>query len=740
MHRRRRRPNDHLHRAEIGFIEVRYERDQCLDVAVKSACVRWLHGSPSSPPMGNRIGNHCGLGRPAPIDRGLAHPCARREIVHTHAVIALLGEPFQRRVENGAIKRPIKAASWICPSLSTARGGSHAATNTIRCHGNGLRSRRYVTVSFQYTRRVLRPRTYDATVSIPGELERARRLAFAADDTGARDLLLSLMPRIEQADRDDLMLEVFAQLGEIYLARGANDAVAECIRRIRECLAVYSAILVGAQPQAATPVRMPAAEVACMICRYSRRAQFLQTGLAAARGDHEDAATALAVLGDAGQDGAFPALAAEHGYLLTYAQILCAAALCDDDLHVRSVELWERITGAVDGPGDGGEFADHLRVLAGTGYGRFCVETGRLSEGEPWLRRAGARAEARGWELATARTQLERAAASWSAGDHVATERLVSEAYPVIARYARAHDVSRCWLYLGLTRMSGGALEAADQCWEHAERHWRELGKALHIHRILLQRSWIAIFRGRYAAALELVTEARGWLDSSPRRSWLQYARLDDHLGTIWRADALADLGFDGAGDPLETWQEAEARHASALGVTRAEADSPQYRSAMTKLERAADLKVPAALAVDSVRYSIADADARLRWATNVSAPILAGAFAVAWEWENTELISELVEYHSARGTFSAEPEPRSAGEWAGTATAAVPIDSFGELAAAAAGSPSGGDRSFTRLGPLPPLRMQPDTAPIMSRYRARAFERYGREVTAGEAAWSTWP
>ncbi len=64
-------------------------------------------------------------------------------------------------------------------------------------------------------------------------------------------------------------------------------------------------------------------------------------------------------------------------------------------------------------------------------------------------------------------------------GDHVMTEQLASEAYQVISGYARAHDVSRCWLYLGLTRLGSGALEEADRCWEQAEQHWRELGKPL---------------------------------------------------------------------------------------------------------------------------------------------------------------------------------------------------------------------------------------------------------------------
>ena len=554
-------------------------------------------------------------------------------------------------------------------------------------------------------------------------------MAFADDESGARDLLLSLISQIEREDRDDLMLEVLSQLGEIYLARGANDGVGESIRRIRDCVAVYAA--------------MPAdTEIAHMIRRYSRRAQFLQTGSAAAQGDHEAAATALASLSDMGPEDEFPDLTDEHAYLCTHARVLCAAALCDDDLHVRSVPLWDQVLDAIGDATGGGERDDHLWIASATGYGRFCVETGRLAEAEPWLRRAQARSQANGWELAGARAQLERAAARWAANDHAGTEQLVSEAYPVIARTARAHDVARCWLYLGLTRLGAGALQAADECWEHAERHWRELGKPLHLHRILLQRSWIAIFWSRFADAVEMITQARELLDSSPRSSWLQYAQLDNHLGTVWRADALADLGFDSSGDPDESLRETEARQAEGLGVLRGEVGTPEYWRAMTKLRQAAELKVPAALAVDSVRYSIADAGARARWAAGISAPILAGAFAVAWEWENTTLISELIEYHSARGTFDTGAERPQVGEWASTATAVVPIDTDAETtsALAAAGPAMAGGVSLTRLGPLPALQMQPGDAPILSHYRALALQRYGRDVTAAEPAWSTWP
>ncbi|MEO3761716.1 hypothetical protein ABGB19_25980 [Mycobacterium sp. B14F4] len=541
-------------------------------------------------------------------------------------------------------------------------------------------------------------------MTILGDLERARHLAFAADEATAKELLLSLVPLIEQADRDDWLMEVYAQLGEIYLVRTAYEGTEECLRRIRDCLDVYAAILAGSRPDDAARVTLSEAEVRHMLRRYFRRAQFLQVGLAAAHGEHEAAEAALLTLTD---DDAtdFADLADERRYLVTHARILCAVALCDDDLHVRSIPLWQKVIDTIEGPRSGGESDDHLLVLGATAYGRFCVETGRLAEAEPWLRRAGARAEARQWDLAMSRTQLERATAAWSAGDRPQAQTLVHAAYPAIAEHARAHDVSRCWLYFGLIAISVGALDDADERLGHAERHWREIEKPLHIHRILLQRSWVDIFRGDFAAAVERVAQARDLLDSWPRHSWLQYARLDDQLGNIWRADALADP--------------ANAEH---------------------KLQQSAELKLPAALAVDSVRHSIPDADARMRWATYVSAPMLAGAFAVAWEWGNTELVSELIEYHSARGTFSAEPGPVDPQEWAGTATAAVPVESAEDYALVASGPGVLSRASLTRLGPLPPLVMDPTQAPIVGRYRALAAERYGRNVTADEPAWSTWP
>ncbi len=575
--------------------------------------------------------------------------------------------------------------------------------------------------------------SYDSAVDIAADLHRARRLAYAADHVAARELLLSLMAPIEQADRDDQILEVFAQLGEIYLERTAFDGVRECLRRMRDTVAIYRAILAGDAPEAAAQVTMPAADITAMCDRYELYAAFLQAGLSAGLGDHDGAAQSVEQMARRVESG--PARR-----VVTRAQVYCATALCDDDQHIRSQPLWQDIIDSVESDsrgGDSGDDGDHLLVQAALAYGRFCIETGRLAEAEPWLRRAGSRAEARGWPLGTARAGLERAAACWSAGDYAATERIVAEVYPVIAEQARAHDVARCWLYTGLTNLAVGNIERADECWANAERQWRELDKPLHIHRILLQRSWIPIFFGRFADAVELIAQARTQLDSSPRSSWLQYARLDDQLGTVYRAEALTELGFDAAGDPDDSWDELEEKHKQSRGIIVEPIGTPAFQRAVAILERAAELKLPAALAVDSVRYTIEDAAARSRWAAKVAAPMLAGSFAVVYEWENTALLAELIEYHSARGAFAPATVAQSA-DWTTTATEPLPVDDDAALVAAGASWPR--RASLTRLRPLPPLQMDPGAPPLLAHYRELAHTRYGRAVTADETPWRTWP
>ena len=155
------------------------------------------------------------------------------------------------------------------------------------------------------------------------------------------------MPAIEAGRPRRLLLEVYAQLGEIYLVRTAYDGAEECVRRIRECLATYRRSGQAPGPTRPRQVTMSDAEVDHMICRYSRRAQFLQTGLAAAHGDHEAAEAALLVLTD---DTTALSRSRRRARLLHHvSRGFCAPnALCDDDLHVQSVPLWEKVIDAID--------------------------------------------------------------------------------------------------------------------------------------------------------------------------------------------------------------------------------------------------------------------------------------------------------------------------------------------------------------------------------------------------------
>src|SRR5690348_12660818 len=112
----------------------------------------------------------------------------------------------------------------------------------------------------------------------PAELERARSLIFAAKEEAAKDVLIALGESVGDGTRDDVLLEIYALLGELYLVRTAYDGTEECLRRIDDCLAVYRSIKAGTNPEAAARVTMSDTEIDRMLCRYSRRAQFLRTG------------------------------------------------------------------------------------------------------------------------------------------------------------------------------------------------------------------------------------------------------------------------------------------------------------------------------------------------------------------------------------------------------------------------------------------------------------------------------
>ena len=108
--------------------------------------------------------------------------------------------------------------------------------------------------------------------------------------------------------------------------------------------------------------------------------------------------------------------------------------------------------------------------------------------------------------------------------------------------------------------------------------------------------------------------------------------------------------------------------------------------------------------------------------------------------WFDPALVGELIEYHSARGAFSVDAANDRTMEWARAATTAAPVLDVEQLASVASGPVAVGAAGLIRLGPLPPLQMEPDGEPVLARYRELAQARYGRAVTADQDAWSTCP
>ena len=73
--------------------------------------------------MGDRIGYHRRLRRPAAIDRRLPDTCTSRDIVHAHLVIAAVSELFEHCAEDGRVQRSIEAGRIARPLAPWSRGG-----------------------------------------------------------------------------------------------------------------------------------------------------------------------------------------------------------------------------------------------------------------------------------------------------------------------------------------------------------------------------------------------------------------------------------------------------------------------------------------------------------------------------------------------------------------------------------------------------------------------------------------
>ena len=201
---------------------------------------------------------------------------------------------------------------------------------------------------------------------------------------------------------------------------------------------------------------------------------------------------------------------------------------------MQSVPFWEKVIDTIDRSHDGSEFDDYLLVLGATSYGRFCIETA----GCPKPNRGcdgGSPCRSPRMGLGNGENAIRACDSGVGGGRSRAGPEPRSRGLSGDRRELAAHDVSRCWLYFGLIALSIEKLDDADERFGNAERHWREIEKPLHIHRILLQRSWVDIFRGDFDAARSARKRRENCSIRGHDTAGCSTPASHDHIGSIWR-------------------------------------------------------------------------------------------------------------------------------------------------------------------------------------------------------------
>ncbi|GIG68568.1 tetratricopeptide repeat protein [Phytomonospora endophytica] len=143
-------------------------------------------------------------------------------------------------------------------------------------------------------------------------------------------------------------------------------------------------------------------------------------------------------------------------------------------------------------------------------------------------------------------------------------------------------------------------------------------------------------------------------------------------------------------------------------------------------LARAADLAVPAALAIDAVAHTLTSGRQRDQWRRNVAEPAVAVAFRVAARSGNGPLVAQLVEARCAGSTLEHRTEPASPPQgMEGLMYPAQAPVSIGTALADAAAGPG------LTVGLPPRLALTPDGGIALDVHLDRAVERYGVPVRA---------
>ncbi|MFI2337708.1 tetratricopeptide repeat protein [Nocardia rhamnosiphila] len=339
-------------------------------------------------------------------------------------------------------------------------------------------------------------------------------------------------------------------------------------------------------------------------------------------------------------------------------------------------------------------FAPHLAGHPLMNLAGAYFETGRRELGVDFAQQALAAFTAAGDRNAVADTQ-QNLAQLFSRLDRLdEAEELVVASQDYYERAGLGYRAGVGWKIRGFLAECRGEVDRADEWYRRALDCFRDSGAVLDAAAVQCRLATVAYARG-------LVGEGQGLLDSAftvyaERGLGLQCAQLD-----YWHA-VLVQMVVD----------DMESPPAELLALGRA-------------------LAVPAAIAIDAVRYTLPGGSQRDQWNREVADPAVRLAFRFAYLCGDGQLLADLIETQCAGTTLDPTPGARTerpqfpldspvppAGDEPGTG----PLHLGAALArvAAAAGLP---------VAPPARLAVGPEARIALGDYIAAAEQRYGQRV-----------
>ncbi|MCP2163233.1 tetratricopeptide repeat protein [Goodfellowiella coeruleoviolacea] len=294
---------------------------------------------------------------------------------------------------------------------------------------------------------------------------------------------------------------------------------------------------------------------------------------------------------------------------------------------------------------------------------------------------------------------------------------------------------------LGVIHLKALRLDAAEPLLLASHAFFEQSGMDHRAALVLRLLGNVAAMRGESERAVAAYTRCLAQLDAAGAeveaahvRAFLaaedianaRYAAAEDRLRAAFAVFAARGLGPHCA--QLDFW------HATLLEQRATTSAAPDAEL----LARAVELAVPAALALDAVRFDLVNGELRDRWSRQVAAPAMRLAFRLAVRLGDARLVAELIESQCA----GSPPHPDAADTPDGqTGLQLVLLDPDDQLARS--GQPAAGDdpvplgtalagvaaQAGLRLAPPPRLALTEAGDIVLDRHIARAEQRYGTPV-----------